>query len=210
MDSPVLCLGFANGKLLTHNYEERCWNVEKYLPKVNNEEENMITSIKFSYKDIHLSIGTSTGSFWSLHPTTLEAKSNHPFQMEKEPILGIRYSYGNDICVFWDATMAICIFIYDYDEPTNWKFMKRVRAHFKPIVDLIFIHSTKLLKNRMVTIGEDKYLVEYDMQNIDQGEVDIISCTTIEQTAIPTCLVYYTKDDSRKFLISENKVIFQF
>lgn len=60
--------------------------------------------------------------------------------------------------------MGVCIFIFDdLVETTNWKFVQRIRAHFKPIVDLIFIPVDNDT-NRMISIGEDRYLVEYDLQ----------------------------------------------
>lgn len=61
--------------------------------------------------------------------------------------------------------MAICIFIHDMNEPTCYKFMKRIRVHYQPIIDLVFI---PLDSNtfKMITIGEDRYLIEYDIKNM--------------------------------------------
>lgn len=64
--------------------------------------------------------------------------------------------------------MIICIFLFDNDEPTQWRFIKSIRAHFKPIVDIQFVPSneSRNKNNRLISVGEDRYLVEYDLNNL--------------------------------------------
>lgn len=57
--------------------------------------------------------------------------------------------------------MSVNIFIFDEDEQTHFKFVYRVIAHIKPIVDIHFIDFEEEV--RLISIGEDKHLCEYDL-----------------------------------------------
>lgn len=111
----------------------------------------------------------SNGSLWTLQPTNLELISKIPFVMDSKSsgrICGIRYSHDNYICAYWEcSSMAIGLLVFDIEQESNLRFVKCVKAHFKPIVDIIFI-PCNCKQNRMISIGEDRYLVEYDIENM--------------------------------------------
>lgn len=46
----------------------------------------------------------------------------------------------------------------------------------------------------------------FDFNFRENGEIGILSCTAIEQTAVPNCFVYFYAGSLGQFLVSENKV----
>jgi len=70
-----------------------------------------------------------------------------------------------------------------------WEYIGRARAHKKPISGLTF--KTEANKIRLVSLGEDRMLVEYEVANstIVNG-VGIIKETRIEQNAVATSMVW--------------------
>ena len=88
-----------------------------------------------------------------------------------------------------------------------YEYVGRFRSHYAPIVGLEF-GLAEDSSPRLVSLGADRHLVEYDLANSSvTGGVAILAATKIEETAVPTGLwwhhdgVYVVADSEYKFKV---------
>lgn len=105
---------------------------------------------------------------------------------------------------FQDGEFTTTLFKAGKWNEAKWLYVGRHRAHYKPICDLIFGENLDNKLPRLLTLGEDRFLVEYDLVNAQKDDLPILQKDRIEQSATPRCMMWYPPITKEQFLCLSN------
>lgn len=71
----------------------------------------------------------------------------------------------------------------------------KIRAHYKPINDIMF---SLYEKEKFFTLGQDRYLIQYDAKKSVPEAIDVVVRQRIEQSAVPRCFTYLQQNPDLK------------
>ncbi|KAF2903069.1 hypothetical protein ILUMI_03125 [Ignelater luminosus] len=205
-EKPYLIIGYANGAISLYNYITRDLIIERTLEMETDktqEDANAITYIKYSPESLHLACGRENGEIYFLDTVVLTAKTM-PYQITKAKVLKLAFSLDNIYFAYYDENSTVVLMRY-CTKVARWVFFGKIRSHYKPINDILF---STYLPSRFFSIGEDRYIVEYDILGSNNGNLEILNRERIEQTAIPVCFIYNPPNGNAKseyFFVSDNQ-----
>ncbi|XP_061758241.1 cilia- and flagella-associated protein 251 [Nerophis ophidion] len=195
---PVVVMGNHKGTLKAWDYEQkrtvRCKVFEK---------DKEIQCVTFDPQGRHLAIGFASGAVHFLDPDTLQSDPRECFDYPKESISHMSFSSDSCYLATADVGKAITIFRLKTTEDSlpHWTYMGRYRSHYKPITDLLFGVHQDSAKPRLFTLGKDRMLVEYDLENSDLDLIVISGAKRIEQNAVPICMTWYPPFGAEQFFV---------
>ncbi|XP_056636107.1 cilia- and flagella-associated protein 251-like [Diorhabda sublineata] len=187
-ESNYLVIAYDSNRVILMDYETNQVISQIILPNIE-EEPNCISCIKYSKESFHLVCGKTNGEIWILEPILLKPKITEPFQITKNKILKIQFSYIPIQFAYYDDKRTVCLFSYNY-VTSNWEFCGKIRAHYDDITDMMFLPGKP---SKLCTIARDRHLVQYNncTENGPCKEISIESSDRIEQTAVPMCFVHW-------------------
>eukprot|EP00754_Rhynchopus_humris_P006951 Rhum_TRINITY_DN13282_c0_g1::Rhum_TRINITY_DN13282_c0_g1_i1::g.58623::m.58623 len=154
--------------------------------------KNLLTHcLAFDGKAQYIAVGFTNGVVKVLDANTLEEL--HSFR-PKTPdcVTMIRFSHDSHYMATADAEGCVGVYRYthraqDPRKPTEWVYMGRHSSHRAPVTGLQFGVVPYGDTARLMSIGEDKRLVEYNLvdTSIENG-LRIKSAHKISQGAVPT------------------------
>ncbi|XP_023289872.1 cilia- and flagella-associated protein 251 [Orussus abietinus] len=181
-----------------------------------SENLTCITALKFSPRDEMLACGLENGVLWTLHPDTLEPLDDTPYRHSPGAILKIAFSLNSEFMAYSDDTSAVAVFrrnksafsLANNENTPIWYYVGKYHSHFMPIREILFVPPPAgLTTPRLLSLGEDRDLVEYDLENSgpypDPG-LKILQVTRIERDAVPLCMAPYPQLMVERFLIVAN------
>ncbi|CAG5011460.1 unnamed protein product [Parnassius apollo] len=201
-EKPFVCVGYTDGTVEMYNFDQhklftRLDLRDRYKIVTPSKDDSIkcsvdvampqlsVTSMKYSPSGLHLACGLNTGELLFLDPTTIEIRTNKPFRDTKYAIKEITYSPDSLTLACADEGRTICLYKYDCSA-LAWKFIAKHRAHYKDITAVFFLPE----KNgngdyKLVSLGADRILVEYDIGASFDEYLEILSLDRIDQTAVP-------------------------
>lgn len=194
---PWISIGSYSGLLKIWNYETKQCVVTRIFNKGNN-----IRCLTFDKSGLQMAVGMMNGSVFILDTISLEDELEKPFRYARDAVTHIAFSHNSKYLATCDADLATTVFVYDAE--IGWRYLGRYRAHYKPITDVIFGVALDSDQSRLLTLGEDRTLVEYDLQNSSKDDLRLYSIDRIEQSATPNCLTWYPNITKESFLLMAN------
>jgi len=146
-----------------------------------------------------LAVGSSNGSVKILDADTLEEipGASPTFKGGNEGITKLVFSGDSGMLAASDAGFNVQLFKWQAPSEGDleelplmvWEYIGRAQAHTQNITGLTF--KTDMGQIRLVSLGEDRMLVEYEVESstIVHG-VNIVARTRVEQTALATAMVW--------------------
>ncbi|KAB0794720.1 hypothetical protein PPYR_11559 [Photinus pyralis] len=187
---PYLCLGFAHSTICLYNYISKELLAEVQLHK-SATDAIPVSYLKYSPQGLHLACGKTNGNLWFIDPISLSPKPKQPIEYTSGEIIKIVFSADAQHCAFYNAKANIVILKY---RNHAWGILGKLKSHYKPISDILF---SPYLPSRLFTIGEDRFLNEYDLDYSGQYEIVIKESERIEQCAKPVCFIYHPTSKNR-------------
>ncbi|XP_027889711.1 cilia- and flagella-associated protein 251 isoform X1 [Xiphophorus couchianus] len=195
---PAVAFGNLQGMLRLWDY-----NCKAIIGNRIFETEKQIQSITFDPKGLFLAVGFRTGAVYILNATTLENKPEEIFNCIKDSIHLITFSHDSQYLATADAGRTVSLFRNEgyKDSSSRWRFVGRYRSHYKPIQDLLFGVQLYNAKPRLLSLGLDRQLVEYDLEKSESNKLLLLSIKRIEQSAVPRCMTWYPFLNPEEFLL---------
>ncbi|XP_039260288.2 cilia- and flagella-associated protein 251-like [Styela clava] len=194
---PWICIGSYAGLLKIWNYDTKQCMVSRVFEKGNN-----IQCLAFDMLGLQVAVGMTNGTVHILDTISLTNVVGKPFRYARDAVTHIAFSHDSKYLATADADLATTVFEYETDY--GWKYLGRYRAHYKPIQDLSFGVALDSNSPRLLTLGEDRTLVEYDLPNSSKDDLRLLSVDRIEQSAVPSCLAWYPDVTKESFLVTAN------
>ncbi|XP_014894490.1 WD repeat-containing protein 66 isoform X1 [Poecilia latipinna] len=195
---PVVAFGNLQGMLRLWDY-----NCKAIIGNRIFETEKQIQSITFDPKGLFLAVGFRTGAVYILDATTLQNNPQEIFNCIKDSIHLITFSHDSQYLATADASRVVSLFRNEghTDSSPRWMFVGRYCSHYKPIQDLLFGVQLYSAKPRLLSVGLDRQLVEYDLEKSESNKLLLISIKRIEQSAMPRCMTWYPFFNPEEFLL---------
>uniref|UniRef100_A0A3Q2Z6U6 Cilia- and flagella-associated protein 251 n=1 Tax=Hippocampus comes TaxID=109280 RepID=A0A3Q2Z6U6_HIPCM len=190
---PAVAMGNCSGSLKIWDYRQK-----RIVCRTVLEKEKEICCVTIDPQGRYLAVGFASGAVHFLDANTLQSDPKECFDYPPDSISHMSFSHDSRYLATADVGKAVTLFRM---QQPQWIYLGRYRSHYKPITDLLFGVHQDSSKPRLFTLGVDRLLVEYDVENSDVGQVVILSSKRLEQSAVPKCMTWYPPLSSEEFLV---------
>ncbi|XP_064391567.1 cilia- and flagella-associated protein 251-like [Halichondria panicea] len=161
-----------------------------------------IQCITFDPSGDIIGVGFSDGGVVLLDALTLHSLQTDPWHYSRDCVSFITFSHDSTYLATADADC--CVSVYVCGEGGRWSFLAKHRSHHKPIVGLLFGVQLDSTLPRLLSLGQDRHIVEYDLAGSSQDDLIIHSIERVEQSATPTSLIWYPPLVKESFILLSN------
>nr|XP_015221480.1 PREDICTED: WD repeat-containing protein 66 [Lepisosteus oculatus]XP_015221481.1 PREDICTED: WD repeat-containing protein 66 [Lepisosteus oculatus]XP_015221482.1 PREDICTED: WD repeat-containing protein 66 [Lepisosteus oculatus]XP_015221483.1 PREDICTED: WD repeat-containing protein 66 [Lepisosteus oculatus] len=167
------------------------------------ETEKHIQCMMYDPQGFYLGVGFDNGSVYVLDGLTLENECE-PFRYARASITHIAFSRDSQFLATADAGLTVTVFrLSSNNGRKTWKYLGRHHSHYKHIQDLVFGVHLDSSQPRLLSLGMDRVLVEYDL-NSKEDDLRLLSTDCIEQSAVPKCMAWYPPITKENFILTAN------
>lgn len=189
---PRVAIGGLSGSLHLWDYQER------RVVMLSLFRNLLIQCMTFDRKGEFLVVGFTNGVLKVLDAETLEEKQS--FKPKRQDSV-LKLCFSNDSRMLATGTQMGYVGLYEYvhhnhdpTRPMEWEFVGHHKTHRAPICGLQFGHNTLGERIRLLSVGEDKRLIEYDLMESDvENGLQLRTAHKITQGPVPTGFLW-TKD----------------
>ncbi|KAI1901168.1 hypothetical protein AGOR_G00057410 [Albula goreensis] len=195
---PILTTGSYCGIL-------RAWDYQSLGPICSRafHTERQIHCLAYDPRGFYLAAGFTCGTVYILDAIDLHNKPENRFRCANDGITHITFSHDSHYLATADTAKAVTVYrLCPQDGKLVWDFQWRHRYHYEPIQDLLFGVYPGSTQPRLLSLGMDRRLVEYDLKNSGEADLRILSTTCVEQSAVPTCMAWYPPFTSEELLLT--------
>ncbi|XP_065682743.1 cilia- and flagella-associated protein 251 isoform X1 [Hydra vulgaris] len=196
----LIAVGGLDGLLQIFDYQVKS-------VKHSKELNVGITALAYHPNGDYLAVGFENGNVELLNPLTLEVEKNKDnifsFNFVSESsIMKIVYSHNGKY--FACSTSDKCVIVFQWNQQNClWFYLGKSRAHYKEVMDLMFMPALDEDMARLFSLSLDRMLVEYDLIN-SLDSLKVLVSDRIEQEAVPLCFIPYPPIVKENFFIVAN------
>lgn len=165
---------------------------------------NEITALSFDKVGEFLAVGFYDGTILVVDSVTLETIPGGEFSHAKARITQLAFSHDSIFLAATDHDDTTTVIKRTSDSESEWSYIGRNKAHYKSIVNIIFGVALDSNVPRLLTLGKDRNLVEYDILNSTEDNLIVMSTDKIEQNATPVSCAWYPPINKEHFLLIAN------
>ncbi|XP_023218434.1 cilia- and flagella-associated protein 251-like [Centruroides sculpturatus] len=191
---PWLCITRTDGLLRLWNYETKEVDIESLF-----ELPETISCMEFDPIGVYLAVGFTGGYITVLDiPCLLFTKPTKlSLSLEKRTITKLKFSDDAQYLAAADANYSVLAYRFQFKRnpkkdvhrsEIKWELLGVQRCHTLPIVTILFRHASHLEYPRLLSLGEDKKLFEYEF--IKGRKIQMLHSYQIEQIAVPLDMVW--------------------
>ncbi|XP_021332247.2 cilia- and flagella-associated protein 251 [Danio rerio] len=199
---PLVAMGSHSGTIKVWDYQHK----EAVCSRVFLSHKQ-IQCIAYDPQGFYLAVGFASGALQIVDACTLHNDGKECLQFTQDSITHLTFSQDSHYLAAADTGKAVTLLCLCKEGTQEiWKYQGRHHSHYKPIQDLLFGVDLDSNQPRLLSLGMDRRLVEYDLQSSGENELLILSCDRIEQSAVPTCMAWYPHLTPENFLLTASNL----
>ncbi|XP_068100947.1 cilia- and flagella-associated protein 251 [Hyperolius riggenbachi] len=192
--------GSYNGILKVWNYNDHNCFISRIFGKGKS-----LHCLTYDPKGFYLAAGFTDGSVHILDAVTLEDETKEPYKYARASVIHMCFSHDSRYLATADEECTVTVFQRtEQSGCRSWDYLARHRSHYKAIQSLLFGIHLDSNEPRLLSLGKDRMLVEYDLVKSSKDSLLIESSDRINQSAIPQCLVWYPPLSKESFILVAN------
>lgn len=171
------------------------WDYQlKKVVKITELASLSVSAMAFDAKGEYLVVGCTNGVVKILDGEQIEELQH--FRPSHAAILDIKFSHDSLFIAYSDSDNAVGILKWDHRDQNaakevEWIYLGRFKSHKKPISGLEFGMVPFGDVARLMSVGEDRRLIEYDLVNSSiEGGIKLKAVHLVAQSSIPTSFLW--------------------
>lgn len=182
---PRVAIGGLSGTLHIWDYQERRVIIISIFRNL------LIQSMQFDKKGNFLVVGFTNGAMKVLNAETLEELQS--FKPKQQDSI-VKLCFSDDSRMLATGSQQGYVGLYEYvnhnhdpTRPMEWEFVGHHKTHRAAICGIQFGHGTLGEAIRLLSVGEDKRLIEYNLMDADvENGLQLRTAHKISQGPMPT------------------------
>uniref|UniRef100_A0A8C8RGZ7 Cilia- and flagella-associated protein 251 n=1 Tax=Pelusios castaneus TaxID=367368 RepID=A0A8C8RGZ7_9SAUR len=195
---PLIAIGSHCGLLKVWDYMQTKYLTSRIFTGAS------IQCLSYDSDGSFLAAGFTDGSVYILDSISLEGDCKE-LKYSKGPITHISFSHDSQYLATADEKYSVTVYkrILKNGE-RSWEHLAGLHSHYKPIRSIIFGVLLDSNEPRLLSLGEDRLLVEYDLGSSRKEHLAVLRRDRIEQSAVPMCLAWYPPLTPEAFILTAN------
>ncbi|NXR49132.1 CF251 protein, partial [Hippolais icterina] len=195
---PFVAVGSHCGLLKVWDYKQTQYLISRIFPEAG------IQCLSYDPKGCFLAAGFTDGSVYILDAISLQSICEE-FQFSQGPVTHISFSHDSNYLATADENYSVIVYKRVLQNGSRcWEHLAGLESHYKPIRCILFgVHSDSN-EPRLLSLGEDRQLVEYDLKNSIKDHLVVTHKDRLEQAAVPLCLTWYPQLSTESFFLTAN------
>ncbi|XP_009924027.2 cilia- and flagella-associated protein 251 [Haliaeetus albicilla] len=166
--------------------------------------ESGIQCLSYDPKGYFLAAGFTDGSVCILDAISLQS-SCREFKFSRGAITHISFSHDSEYFATADEKYSVTVYKSVLQNGSRcWEHLAGLHSHYKPIRSILFGVQLDSNEPRLLSLGEDRQLVEYDLNSSSKDHLVVLHRDRIEQMAVPLCLAWYPQLSTESFILTAN------
>ncbi|KFQ43220.1 WD repeat-containing protein 66, partial [Nestor notabilis] len=193
-----LAVGSHCGLLKVWDYEQREYLVSRIFPEAS------IQCLSYDPEGHFLAAGFTDGSVYILDAISLQSFCKE-FKFSQGPVTHMSFSQDSEYFATADETYTVTVYRRVLQNGSRcWERFAELCSHYKPIRSILFGVQLDSNEPRLLSLGEDRLLIEYDLNISSKGHLEVLHRDRIEQAAVPLCLAWYPQLSNESFILTAN------
>uniref|UniRef100_A0A8C4XKV4 Cilia- and flagella-associated protein 251 n=1 Tax=Falco tinnunculus TaxID=100819 RepID=A0A8C4XKV4_FALTI len=181
----LIAVGSHCGLLKVWDYQQHQYLVSRIFPKAG------IQCLSYDPKGYFLAAGFTDGSVYILDAISLQSSCKE-FKFSWGPVTHISFSHDSEYLATADEKYSVTVYKRVWRNGRRcWEHLAGLHSHYKPIRSILFGVQLDSNKPRLLSLGEDRQLVEYDLNSSSKDHLVVLHRNRVEQIAVPLCLAWY-------------------
>jgi WD40 repeat protein len=195
-----VAIGSYSGLLKVWNYKSKTLVVSRNFPK-----GHLIRCMAYDPKGNYIGVGFTNGCVRILDALSLEDEPEEIFRYSRDAVTLCTFSHDSKWMAVADADHCVTVFkAQASSKGLSWEYLGKHRAHYKSIQDVTFGIALDSDTPRLLSVGQDRALIEYDIFNSSKDDLKLLNIERIEQSAVPQCLVWYPPISKEQFFLTSS------
>ncbi|KFP86798.1 WD repeat-containing protein 66, partial [Acanthisitta chloris] len=194
----LVAVGSHCGLLKVWDYEQTQYLVSRIFPQAG------IRCLSYDPAGHFLAAGLTDGSVYILDAISL-LSSCRELQFSQGPVTHVSFSHDSKYLATADEKYSVTVYKRVLQNGSRcWEHLAGLDSHYKPIRSILFGIQLESNKPRLLSLGEDRQLVEYDLNSSSKDHLVVLHRVRVEQIAVPLCLAWYPQLSTESFILTAN------
>ncbi|NXX44238.1 CF251 protein, partial [Tricholaema leucomelas] len=163
-----------------------------------------IQCLSYDPEGYFLAAGCTDGSVYILDAISL-LSSCKELKFSHGPVTHISFSHDSEYLATSDEKYSVIVYKRVLQNGSGcWEHLAGLHSHYKPIRSILFGIQLDSNEPRLLSLGEDRQLVEYDLKSSNKDHLVVLHRDRVEQVAVPLCLAWYPQLSTESFILTAN------
>ncbi|NXD40293.1 CF251 protein, partial [Copsychus sechellarum] len=195
---PLVAVGSHCGLLKVWEYKQTKYLVSRIFTEAG------IQCLSYDPEGHFLAAGFTDGSVYILDAISLQSICKE-FQFSQGAVTHISFSHDSKYLATADENYSVTVYRRVLQNGSRcWEHLAGLDSHYKPIRSILFGVHPDSNEPRLLSLGEDRQLVEYDLKSSIKDHLVVTHRDRLEQDAVPLCLTWYPQLSTESFLLTAN------
>ncbi|KFO95787.1 WD repeat-containing protein 66, partial [Calypte anna] len=194
----LVAVGSHCGVLKVWDYQQTRYLVSRIFTHAG------IQCLSYDPEGYFLAAGFTDGTVHVLDAISLQSSCKE-FKFSHGPVTHINFSHDSEYFATADEKYAVTVYKSVLENGSRcWEHLAGMHSHYKPIRNILFGVQLDSNEPRLLSLGEDRQLVEYDLNSSSKDHLVVLHRDRVEQVAVPLCMAWYPQLSNESFILTAN------